>query len=93
VSGRVVRAVNGHAVMGPTPRADALAITALSAAWWEGQDVGEFLARALARLAVELGGSEAVIANRPESWEAALVRDLLTGTGGAYDEHLNQFRT
>lgn len=79
--------------LGPMPQADALCLNGLSAAWWEGQDVGEFLARALARLAVELGGSEAVIANRPGSWEAALVRDLLTGTVGAYDEHLGQFLT
>jgi hypothetical protein len=84
---------NSSRLMGPMPRADALCLNGLSAAWWEGQDVGEFLGRALARLAVELGGSEAVIANRPGSWEAALVEQLLTGTVGAYDEHLRQFRT
>ncbi len=38
-----------------------------------GEDIGETTARALARLATELGGSGEVLRNRPGSWEAAAV--------------------
>ncbi len=55
------------------------------------EDVGETIARALARLAAELGGSAAVIANRPGSWEAGLAADLLSGTVGPDDEGLPVF--
>jgi hypothetical protein len=42
----------------------------------------------LARLAAQLGSSQAVTAGRPGSWEAALVDQLLAGTVGPGDEHL-----
>ena len=56
-----------------------------------GEDIGEFAARALARLAAELGGSFEVIKARPGSWEAALIAELLRGTVGPDDENLPVF--
>jgi hypothetical protein len=53
-----------------------------------GEDVAETIARALARLAAELGGSSEVLRNRPGSWEASSVRELLRGTVGPDDEAL-----
>ena len=52
------------------------------------EDVGETVARALARLAYDLGGAAAVIVGRPGSWEAALVGQLVAGTVGPDDEGL-----
>ncbi len=57
-----------------------------------GEDIGEFIAHTLARLAADLGGTVAVIANRPGSWEAALIAELLSGTVGPDDENLNMYR-
>jgi hypothetical protein len=53
-----------------------------------GEDLGETIARALARLAVEVGGSFEVIKARPGSWEAPLVAEMLRGTVGPDDENL-----
>jgi len=68
-------------------------LAALRTAHTGGEDVAETIARALARLAAEVGGSGKVIANRPDSWEAALVADLLSGTVGPDDENLGAYRT
>ncbi len=38
-----------------------------------------------------MGGTAAVIRNRPGSWEAALVADLLSGTVGEDDDGLQMF--
>jgi hypothetical protein len=67
-------------------------LAALCTAHTAGEDVGETIAHALARLAAQLGGSDAVLASRPGSWEAAAVRRLLTGTVGEGDEHLGAYR-
>jgi hypothetical protein len=76
----------------PPSSADDAALSAFRDAHAAGRDVGEFIAVALARLAAELGGSEEVLANRPGSWEAAHVAELLSGTVGSYDEHLAGYR-
>ena len=55
------------------------------------EDVAGTIARALARLAGELGGARQVLRNRPESWEAASVRELLRGTLGPDDENLSAY--
>ena len=56
-----------------------------------GEDIGETIARALARLAAELGSSFEVLQNRPGSWEAAHVAELLRGMVGPDDQHLPMF--
>jgi hypothetical protein len=66
-------------------------LAALRTAHAVGEDVGETIARALARLATELGGSRQVLANRLGSWEASAVRELMRGTVGPDDENLPMF--
>src|SRR5258708_34268361 len=63
-------------------------LAALRTAHTAGEDVAGTVARALARLAAELGGTAAVIRNRPGSWEAALIAELLRGNVGPDDENL-----
>jgi hypothetical protein len=67
-------------------------LTALRSAHAAGEDVAETIARALARLAAELGGTWQVLRNRPGSWEAAHVAELLRGTVGGGDA-LDMYRT
>jgi hypothetical protein len=55
------------------------------------EDIGETIARALARLAAELGGSRQVLTNRPGSWEASAVRELMRGTVGPDDEAIDAY--
>jgi hypothetical protein len=53
----------------------------------------EWLAQVLATAAShDDRGSSALIAGRPSSWEAALVRGLVGGTVGHEDEYLQMFR-
>jgi hypothetical protein len=63
-------------------------LSGLATAHQAGEDVAETIARALAHLASELGGSERVLANRPGSWEASHIRGLLAGTLGDDDSGL-----
>jgi hypothetical protein len=63
-------------------------LAALRTAHSEHEDVAEFAARGLARLAAELGSAEAVLANRPGSWEAGHVARLLRATVGDDDSGL-----
>jgi hypothetical protein len=63
-------------------------LAALRTAHSEHEDVAEFTARGLARLAAELGSAEAVLANRPGSWEAGHVARLLRATVGDDDSGL-----
>jgi hypothetical protein len=51
-------------------------------------DFAGWLAAALATAAARLGSSHALIAGRPGSWEAGLIRQLLGGTVGWDDEYL-----
>ncbi|TCM35123.1 hypothetical protein [Kribbella sp. VKM Ac-2568] len=53
----------------------------------------EFVTHLLATVAANLGSSDALIAARPGSWEAAGVADLLRSTVGSDDEYLLTFRT
>lgn len=45
-----------------------------------------------ARVAAAEGGIDAVLRNRPDSWEAAAVRQLMAGTVGEDEEHLDGYR-
>jgi transcriptional regulator with XRE-family HTH domain len=56
-------------------------------------DWAEFVTLALAGAAANIGGTEAILAGRPGSWEAERVRQTLQSTVGADDEHLLQHRT
>lgn len=47
-----------------------------------GVDVGEWVALVCATAAATLGSVDGLLANRPGSWEAALVAQLLHGTVG-----------
>ena len=82
--GQMIRSLPGRPV--PMSGHDFQLLSALRTAHGAGEDVAEFLARGLARLAYELGGSEHVLSNRPGSWEASFLRDLIEGTVG-YDEN------
>ena len=82
--GLMLRCLPGRPV--PMSGRDAAALAALRSAHAEHEDIGEFIARALARLAWELGGSWYVLENRPGSWEADYVRQLLQGTCGDGDD-------
>lgn len=64
------------------------AIGVLTAAVEEEHDFPGWLAGVLARVAAHLGSSDALIAGRPGSWEAALVDQLVRGTAGYADEYL-----
>lgn len=76
------RQMSGHAYA---------ALSAFRTAIVAGEDIGEFTAVTLARLAAELGGTAAVVANRPGSWEAGTVSEMLSGLVGPYDERLPEF--
>jgi len=77
----------------PTPMSghDYQILAGLRTAHAAHEDVGETVARALAHLAAELGSGAAVLRNRPGSWEAGLVRQLLAGTVGEDDSQLPVF--
>lgn len=51
------------------------------------------LSRILASVAANVGGIEALLQGRPESWEADYVRQLLRSTVGENEEYLLQYRT
>jgi hypothetical protein len=82
----MLRALPGR----PAPMSghDFALLAALRTSHAAGEDVAETIARALARLAAGLGGSRQVLRNRPGSWEASAVRQLLAGTVGEDDSHL-----
>lgn len=76
----------------PLPAHHDAALAAFRTAVAGGEDIGEVIAIALARLAVELGSSAALF-NRPGSWECSIVRMLISGTVGADDEGLDAYRS
>jgi hypothetical protein len=55
-------------------------------------DFSDWLASVLSSVAAELGSSDALVAGRPGSWEAAKVIELVKGTVGWDDEYLAQHR-
>jgi hypothetical protein len=87
VLGEVVRLLTGHA----------------GRVWtWTGHDgqtrrqradMAEFIILAVAGVAANVGGVEQLLAGRPGSWEAGLVRDMLTATVGHDEAFLLQHRT
>ncbi|HEY1713113.1 MAG TPA: hypothetical protein VGG07_09425 [Solirubrobacteraceae bacterium] len=54
-------------------------------------DFGGWLARVLAIAAAELGSTAALTSNRPGSWEADLVQQLVRGTVGWDDDYLDNY--
>ena len=58
----------------------------------EQHDFGGWLAGVLSGAAAELGSSDALIAGRPGSWEADLVRQLVKGTVGWDDDYLADYQ-
>jgi hypothetical protein len=71
-----------------TQEARAAILTAVS----EQHDFGGWLAGVLSSAAAELGSSDALIAGRPGSWEADLVRQLVKGTVGWGDDYLAEYK-
>ena len=67
------------------------ALTALTEAAVTETDFPGWLAGVLARAAAARGGSYALIAGRPGSWEADLVIQLVRGTVGWDDEYLSDY--
>jgi hypothetical protein len=57
-----------------------------------GLDVAEFIAHGCAYAANYLGSSWQLVNNRPGSWEAALISQLLSGTVSDDDEYLSQYQ-
>jgi hypothetical protein len=74
----------------PGPAYTVAAAEALRAGHAAERDFAGWLASVLASVAAGLGSTEALLAGRPGSWEAAHVRDLLAGTVGPDDEYLPQ---
>jgi hypothetical protein len=68
-------------------RTDRAVLAVLAAARTE-HDFAEWLAHVLARVAGQLGSSDALTAGRPGSWEADLVQQLVKKTVGHADEYL-----
>lgn len=66
----------------PDPHADGVAI-----------DWAAFVTEALAGAAANIGGISAILAGRPGSWEAAVVRDVLNATVGHDEWDLWRHRT
>jgi len=85
-----VRGERSAAIVPPDLAEAAAALFA--AAHAEGTDVGEFTCRVLALLAARLGSSEAVTANRPGSWEAGFVTQMLAATVGPDDDYLDRYQ-
>ena len=56
-------------------------------------DFAEFLTHAAAGAAANIGSIEALLAERPGSWEAHYVRDMLTATVGYDEQYLLEHRT
>lgn len=56
-------------------------------------DFAGWLAHVLARVAGQLGSSDALIEGRPGSWEASLMDQLVKGTVGYDDKYLPPPRT
>ena len=56
-------------------------------------DWAEFVTRALAGAAANVGSTNKILSGRPGSWEAARVRETLESTVGVDDEHLLENRT
>lgn len=67
------------------------ATTAILEAVHNEYDFGGWLAGVLAHTAAQLGGTSALTAKRPGSWEADLVQQLVKKTVGWQDEDLSVY--
>ena len=59
----------------------------------KGFDVAEVIANSAAAAAANVGGPEALLSGRPGSWEAAALRQLLTGAMGDDPDYWDTLRT
>ena len=75
-----------------TDEATRQAVTAITTALRDGRDVAEFLADALCYVAAAEGGIDEVLSNRPGSWEAGHIRELMAGTVGEDGQGLDGYR-
>lgn len=74
--------------------ADQAAATAIRHWLNSGYDVAEQIAHTLCRIAAtEADGLDAITRNRPGSWEADLIDQLIRGTAGHAGEYLDEFRS
>jgi len=64
---------------------------AILAAARDQQDFGGWLAAVLACVSADLGSTYALMAGRPGSWEADLIRQLVKGTVGWDDDYLADY--
>lgn len=78
--------------MAAQPTYTTAAIRAIRAAVDAEQDFGGWLSGVLAGAAADLGSSYALIARRPDSWEAQRVAELVAGAVGWNDEYLDRYR-
>jgi hypothetical protein len=65
---------------------------AILAAVHDQHDFGGWLAGVLASVASDLGSTDALIAGRPGSWEADVVRQLVKGIVGWDDDYLADYK-
>ena len=70
---------------------DAVVVDAMWSVVVAGGDFADWLAAVLARVAARAGSIETVLAGRPGSWEADLVRRLLAGTVGYDGQYLADY--
>ena len=56
-------------------------------------DAGEIICRVVTSVAANLGGAEQLLAGRPGSWEADLVRNMVGSTAGNDEAELLRWRT
>jgi len=76
----------------PTDAEEAAVIATIVKAATCGLDFGGWLAGILAASAAQLGSTDALLASRPGSWEAAAIRDFVHSTVGYSDEYLDTYR-
>ncbi len=69
------------------------AVEVLTNAARHAHDFPELLTHAVASAAANMGGIEELLADRPGSWEAAKVRDMLQSTVGHDEQYLYEYRT
>ena len=69
------------------------AVRVLTEAARTSSDFAEFLTHAAAGAAANIGSIDALLAERPGSWEAHYVRDMLTATVGDDEQYLIEHRT
>lgn len=69
------------------------AIRALTAVAKSQRDFAEIACHIITAVAANVGGVDALLAARPDSWEADLVRQMVDGTAGHEPDELGRWRT